>query len=91
MEPLEIAIPLAVAFLTALALSVPAGALARLAGALDRPSARGVNLRPDMPLWGGLAVAAAFGLAVLATLAFSDLASQAPHYRTVLAGGALIR
>ncbi len=90
MEPLEIAIPLAVAFLASIALTPTVGALALRAGAIDRPSARGVSVRPDMPLWGGLAVALAFAIALLATFAFSEVAQQAPHYPVVLGGTALI-
>lgn len=90
MQPLEIAMPLAVAFLATLALTPLAGGLARRAGAVDRPSERGVNLRPDMPLWGGLAVAAGFVLALLATLLFAERIAAAQGLRAMLAGGALI-
>jgi len=64
MEPLEIAIPLTLGFAVSLALTVPAGALARRLGAVDQLSERGVNRQADMPLWGGLAVGVAVAVAV---------------------------
>ena len=66
MEPLQIAVPLAVGFAMSLALAGPAAALARRLGAIDRPTERGVSRREDMPLWGGLAVAGGVGAGVLA-------------------------
>ena len=66
MEPLEIAIPLAVGFGVSLAFALPASWLAQRAGAVDRPSDRGVSRRSDMPLWGGLAVALGVACALAA-------------------------
>jgi UDP-GlcNAc:undecaprenyl-phosphate GlcNAc-1-phosphate transferase len=65
-QGLALALPLAVAFFAALAATPLAARLATRIGAVDRPSARGVNQRPGMPLLGGLAVAAAFFVAMLA-------------------------
>ncbi len=59
-QGLALALPLAVAFFAALAATPFAGSLAARIGAIDRPSPRGVNQRPGMPLLGGLAVALAF-------------------------------
>ena len=66
MDAGETLIPLAAAFGVALLATPGVAHLARRAGIVDRPSPRGVSLRPDIPLLGGLAVAAGFaaGLAV---------------------------
>src|SRR6185503_17947327 len=55
-QGLALALPLAVAFFAALAITPFAARLATRIGAIDRPTARGVNQRPGMPLLGGLAV-----------------------------------
>lgn len=64
-QGLALALPLAVAFFVALAVTPFAGHLATRIGAVDRPTPRGVNQRPGMPLLGGIAVAAAFFAAVV--------------------------
>ena len=70
MEPLELAIPLVAAFGVA-ALSTPWVARFALAvGAVDRPNDRKVSRRDNMPLLGGLAVAAGFTAAMAWVLAF---------------------
>src|SRR5262245_12181673 len=63
---LSLALPLAVAFFAALAATPFAGRLAIRIGAIDRPSARGVNQRPGIPLLGGIAVAVAVIAGILA-------------------------
>src|SRR5262245_48823960 len=60
MEPLDIAIPIASACAVAAIATPLVGRLALALGAVDRPSARGGNQRPNMPLMGGLAVGIAF-------------------------------
>jgi len=65
-QGVALALPLAVAFFAALAITPLAGRLATRIGAVDRPSARGVNQRPGMPLLGGLAVVSGFFAAMLA-------------------------
>jgi UDP-GlcNAc:undecaprenyl-phosphate GlcNAc-1-phosphate transferase len=62
----ETLIPLTAAFGVALLATPAVASLARRAGVVDRPSPRGVSVRSDIPLLGGLAVAAglAAGLAV---------------------------
>lgn len=93
MQPLEIALPLAIAFATALLVTGPVGRLARAVGAIDRPTSRGVNARPDMPLWGGLAVATAVVLGLAADLALTDNVEEAGRSGRVaalLAGGGLL-
>jgi UDP-GlcNAc:undecaprenyl-phosphate GlcNAc-1-phosphate transferase len=64
----ETLMPLAAAFGVALLATPGVARLARRAGVVDRPSPRGVSLRPGIPLLGGLAVAAGLfaGLAVSA-------------------------
>jgi UDP-GlcNAc:undecaprenyl-phosphate GlcNAc-1-phosphate transferase len=71
MEPQHLIVPAAVA-LGVSAAATPA--VARVAGALgvvDRPNARKVNQRPDVPLLGGVAVALGFG---------AGLAAALPHF-----------
>jgi UDP-GlcNAc:undecaprenyl-phosphate/decaprenyl-phosphate GlcNAc-1-phosphate transferase len=87
-QGLELALPLAVAFFAALAATPLAGRLAQTIGAIDRPTARGVNQRPDMPLLGGIAVAAAFfgGMAAVGVAHSSDDAAR----WSGLAAGALL-
>src|SRR4029450_12025917 len=72
MEPLDIAIPVASAFAVAAVTTPFVGRFARAIGAIDRPSDRGVNQRPDMPLCGGLAVASAFAVGLYAALELSE-------------------
>lgn len=90
MEALEIAVPLAVAFASALLLTVPTERLAQALGAIDRPNSRGVNQRLDIPLWGGLAVAVAFGLGVVAALAVAARAEDMPRLSGLAAGAAIV-
>src|SRR5262245_29153950 len=77
-QGLELALPLAVAFFAALAATPLAGQLAQRIGATDRPTARGVNQRLDMPLLGGIAVAVAFfaGMAAVGIARSSEDASR---------------
>ena len=86
---LELALPLAVAFFAALAATPVAGQLAHWIGAIDRPSARGVNQRPEMPLLGGIAVSAAFfaGMAAVG-LARSDV--DTARWSGLIAGGLVL-
>jgi UDP-GlcNAc:undecaprenyl-phosphate GlcNAc-1-phosphate transferase len=88
-EPLDIAIPVAAAFAVAAVATPFVGRLALALGAVDRPSDRGVNQRPNMPLMGGLAVGIAF-LSGLATV--NALVEHEPDTRIVglLLGGAVI-
>jgi UDP-GlcNAc:undecaprenyl-phosphate GlcNAc-1-phosphate transferase len=68
MELQQLVVPAAVA-LGVSAVSTPAVArLARALGVLDRPSARAVNQRLDIPLLGGVAVALGFGAGLAAAL-----------------------
>jgi len=90
MDPLEIAIPLTVGFGVSLALTVPAGALARRLGAVDRPTERGVSRRDDMPLWGGLAVGVAVALAVAAWIVFTGGEVPAREIACLSAGAGLL-
>jgi UDP-GlcNAc:undecaprenyl-phosphate GlcNAc-1-phosphate transferase len=84
-----------------LALGVAAGVsaaatpmVARMARAfqvVDRPDARKVNRRPDIPLLGGLSVAMGFfvGLSVVVLLA-GDRLDFSPHMGAMLVGGLLL-
>jgi UDP-GlcNAc:undecaprenyl-phosphate GlcNAc-1-phosphate transferase len=87
---LSLALPLAVAFFAALAATPLAGRLATRIGAIDRPSARGVNQRPDMPLLGGIAVAAAFFAGMLAVDLVPRSALDAERWWGLLLGGLVL-
>jgi len=64
MDPLLFTIPLLVGAGVAAAVTPLVARLARRAGILDRPNARNVSQRENLPLLGGLAVAAGFSLAL---------------------------
>jgi len=89
MQPLDIAIPVASAFAVAAAATPLVARFALAIGAVDRPSERGVSQRPNMPLCGGLAVGAAFLVALLAGLA---LAGHEPDSRVrgLILGGLVV-
>jgi len=90
MDPLALALPLTVAFGLALLLTPLAGRLALRAGAVDRPTARGINQRLDMPLLGGLAVAAAFFAAVGWSYRVSGAADETGRWLGLVAGGLVV-
>ncbi len=90
MEPLELAVALFVAFGVALGVTPWAGRLALALGVVDRPSARGVSRRADMPLLGGLAVGVAFLAGLGVALWLSGDVSAEQRLRGVLLGGALL-
>jgi UDP-GlcNAc:undecaprenyl-phosphate GlcNAc-1-phosphate transferase len=87
---LSLALPLAVAFFAAIAATPFAGRLATRIGAIDRPSARGVNQRPGMPLLGGIAVAVAFFAGMLAVDQVSRSALEAERWWGLLVGGLVL-
>jgi len=73
------------------ALMTPAvSRLARALGAVDHPSERSVSHRPNIPLWGGLAVAAGFGAGLLLALWLTGLGSASTHLGGMLLGGLVI-
>jgi len=84
---LSLALPLAVAFFAALAATPFAGRLATRIGAIDRPSARGVNQRPGMPLLGGIAVAAAFFAGMIAV---GQVPLEGGRWWGLVGGGAIL-
>jgi UDP-GlcNAc:undecaprenyl-phosphate GlcNAc-1-phosphate transferase len=90
MEPRELAVALFAAFGMALAVTPWVGRLALALGAVDRPSARGVSRRANMPLLGGLAVGAAFAVGLGFALWQSGEAIEEQRLRAVLLGGALL-
>jgi UDP-GlcNAc:undecaprenyl-phosphate GlcNAc-1-phosphate transferase len=89
-QGLALALPLAVAFFAALAGTPFAARLATRIGAIDRPSARGVNQRPGMPLLGGLAVAGAFFVAMIAVDQVQRSELDASRWLGMVAGGLLL-
>ncbi len=64
--------------------------LARALGAVDRPTARGVSRRDNMPLLGGLAVAGGFVLAVACGALWADAAPSSERLRGLLLGAGVI-
>jgi UDP-GlcNAc:undecaprenyl-phosphate GlcNAc-1-phosphate transferase len=83
-------IPLLVALAVAALLTPVVSRLARGLGALDHPSDRSVSQRPNIPLWGGLAVAAGFGAGLLLALWLSGVRPAPSHLGGMLLGGAVI-
>jgi UDP-GlcNAc:undecaprenyl-phosphate GlcNAc-1-phosphate transferase len=90
MEPFEIAVPLFVAFGAALAITPLVQRLATALGAVDRPSARGVSQRPDMPLLGGLAVGIAFAAGLGVALWLGEGPPTEHRLRGLVLGGGLM-
>ena len=90
MQGFALALPLAVAFFAALAATPFAGRLATRVGAIDRPSARGVNQRPGMPLLGGIAVAAAFFAGLISVDQAPRSAMDVQRWWGLLAGGLVL-
>jgi UDP-GlcNAc:undecaprenyl-phosphate GlcNAc-1-phosphate transferase len=89
-QGLTLALPLAVAFFAALAATPFAARLATRIGAVDRPSARGVNQRPGMPLLGGIAVAAAFFAGMIAVDQVPQSVIDAQRWWGLVAGGLVL-
>jgi UDP-GlcNAc:undecaprenyl-phosphate GlcNAc-1-phosphate transferase len=89
-QALALALPLAVAFFAALAATPFAARLATRIGAIDRPSARGVNQRSSMPLLGGIAVAAAFFAGMGAVEQIPRSAVDAGRWEGLIAGGLVL-
>jgi UDP-GlcNAc:undecaprenyl-phosphate GlcNAc-1-phosphate transferase len=87
MEPLALLIPLAAAFGVTLVVTPWVGRLALAIGAVDRPNERKVSRRLDMPLMGGLAVAAGFFVALLVAVPVGFEAEEAVKLRGVVLAG----
>jgi UDP-GlcNAc:undecaprenyl-phosphate GlcNAc-1-phosphate transferase len=65
--------------------------IARMLGAIDQPSARKVNRRPNMPLLGGVAVAVGFFVAVaFSVVVAGDTLIFKGHVEAYLLGGVLL-
>jgi UDP-GlcNAc:undecaprenyl-phosphate/decaprenyl-phosphate GlcNAc-1-phosphate transferase len=89
-QGLALALPLAVAFFAALAITPFAARIATRIGAVDRPSARGVNQRPGMPLLGGLAVAGAFFVGMIAVDQVQRSDADVGRWLGLAAGGLVL-
>jgi UDP-GlcNAc:undecaprenyl-phosphate GlcNAc-1-phosphate transferase len=90
MEPLQLAIPMALALVVSLVCTPAVGRLAVAFGAVDRPSERGVNTRVGMPLWGGLAVAGAFLLGLGPALWLTGAVPPEGRLGGLLIGGTIV-
>jgi len=90
LQGLALALPLAVAFFVALVATPLSARLATRIGAVDRPSPRGVNQRPGMPLLGGIAVAAGFFAAITAVEHVPRSAVDLDRWWGVVAGGLVL-
>jgi UDP-GlcNAc:undecaprenyl-phosphate GlcNAc-1-phosphate transferase len=90
MQGLTLALPLALAFALSLGLTPLVAHIARRVGALDRPSARGVSQRLDMPLLGGIGVAVGFFAAMACVALVSGTAIDAERWKGIAAGGLLL-
>jgi UDP-GlcNAc:undecaprenyl-phosphate GlcNAc-1-phosphate transferase len=89
MEPLQLAITCAVAFGVTVLSTPLVGRLALRVGAVDLPDERKVSVRENMPLLGGLAVAAGFAVALgVAKLFAVGLVDE--KLRGLLLGGGVI-
>lgn len=87
----SVAIALVAAALVAAAATPMIASLARAFDVVDRPGPRKVNLRPDVPLLGGIAVALGFlvGLAVALILTGDEIEYQG-QLQALLFGGILL-
>jgi UDP-GlcNAc:undecaprenyl-phosphate GlcNAc-1-phosphate transferase len=68
MDPFDLLIPLAVALGVSALMTPVAARIARTWDVIDRPNERKVSQRLEMPLLGGVAVAAGFGIGLLVAL-----------------------
>ena len=90
MDALRISIPLAVAFAVAVAATPGVMRLARAVGIIDRPTARTVSRRTDMPLLGGVAVGLGFCAGLAVALQLIDAPYRPQHLTGLFAGGVLM-
>jgi len=68
MDALDFLIPLLVALCVSALMTPVVARIARTWGVIDRPNERKVSQRPEMPLLGGVAVAAGFGAGLVVAL-----------------------
>lgn len=90
MEAAGILIPLIVAGAVCAVLTMPIARLATALGVVDRPSARSVAHRANIPLLGGLAVAAGFAAGVVMALWLRDPIYTSSHLAGMVVGCLLI-
>ena len=86
MDAVDISIPFAVA--TAISAGLPplVDSLARRLGIVDRPNERSVNQRQNIPLMGGLAVAAGCAASLALALAVTGTSVAPTHLLGLVAG-----
>jgi UDP-GlcNAc:undecaprenyl-phosphate GlcNAc-1-phosphate transferase len=89
-QAVDSVVPLLVALAIAVLLTPVVSRLARALGAVDRPSERSVSSRPNIPLWGGLALAAGFGVGLLLALWLGEVRPAPTHLGGMLLGGLVI-
>jgi UDP-GlcNAc:undecaprenyl-phosphate GlcNAc-1-phosphate transferase len=90
MDAVDIGIPLVVAIASSAGLTPLVGSGARRLGIVDRPNERSVNQRLNIPLLGGLAVAAGCAVSVALALAILDVHVAPLHLLGLLAGAAIV-
>jgi len=90
MDAVDIAIPLAAAFAISACLTPLVGRLAQRLGVVDRPNERSVSQRPNLPLMGGVAVAAGFAVALALSLWTSGRMPATGHLLGMAAGGVVV-
>ena len=90
MDAAELAIPFAVAIGLSACLTPVVGRLARGIGIIDRPNERSVSQRQNIPLLGGLAVAAGFAGSLAAGAALTDVDVAPAHIGGFVAGALVV-
>ena len=90
MDAVDIVIPLLTAFGVSACLTPLAGRLARRFGVVDHPSERSVSRRQNVPLMGGLSVAAGAGVALGLGLLIGDQVVPATHLLGLAAGAVIV-
>jgi UDP-GlcNAc:undecaprenyl-phosphate GlcNAc-1-phosphate transferase len=90
MDAHQYLIPLAVAFGVAMLMTPLVIRLAQAVGVVDRPSERSINTRPNIPLMGGIAVAAGFAAGLAAAVSQAETPMLGGHLIGLALGGGLV-
>lgn len=90
MDAVDISIPFAVALVVSAGLTPLVGRLARRLDIIDRPNERSVSQRQNIPLLGGLAVAAGFAAALFVGLELTGAPVLPSHLGGFVVGAAIV-